>query len=137
MTADAPTETNPHEPSSAAQFRTEVLREHRILLHETRQALHSLGERMALLESVQKTIREDVTHLKAEQAGTRSVERQVHDLQHWAEEAKEPLDAAARLAMATSGARAIMVVIFAAATGILAVAGVLQLMQGAWRNLWH
>jgi hypothetical protein len=125
-TGDAPT-----------RFNTDSRREYLDLLHETRNSLRDLQGRIAHFDAQQKTMREEVNRLNDAVLCLERINIQVNDLLSWRETLSEPLSVASRLAIATHGARLVMIIIFSAATSILAVAGVLQLVSGLWYRLWH
>lgn len=92
---------------------------------------------MINLKDLLEALREDLHEIRQKQKSDEQWERAVIELQRWAKSQEVALQAAANLSEATRGARFVLTLIFAVSTGILAVAGVLQMFSGAWQRLWQ
>lgn len=123
--------------NSASRFRADVQAADRKILHETRADVYELHGQMINLKDLLEALREDLHEIRQKQKSDEQWERAVIELQRWAKSQEVALQAAANLSEATRGARFVLTLIFAVSTGILAVAGVLQMFSGAWQRLWQ
>ena len=111
--SDFPTEVGA-DPDSARRFREEVQRESRADFREYQRTLRETNDRLADLETAFKL--------------------HIQEMEHWREANSAAIEMASKLDHATHGARMMVVAVFGFCTCILAVAGVLQLAQSAWRQ---
>lgn len=118
---------------TASRFAEKLRHDNHLLLHETREVLRELCDRMNLLDAQMKNLHQQVDRLQSGSHEHAQFAKSLDDIHQWQRSVKGPIEAATRLEHAAHGARFIVIGIFGFAVCAMAVAGVLELMY-RWFN---
>lgn len=113
---------------STSRFAEKLRHDHHLLLHETREVLRELCDRMNLLDAQIKNLHQQVAHLQNGNNDHAQFAKSLQEIHQWQRDIKGPIEAATKLDAAAHGAKFMMLGIFGIAVCAMAVAGAMELL---------